>query len=345
MLIVSSDCHRLHAPKHELFKGELLAPVETPDRIEAIVDGVRAARIGEIVEPHSFGVEPLLRVHAPNFVSYLQNAWQEWAALGRTHALLPFAFPAPRQQPLEPVHIDGRAGFFSFDTGAPITAHTWTAVQSAADCALTAAQHVNNKGRATNAKCRPPGHHAGIALCGGYCYINNAAVASQRFVDLGCSRVAILDVDYHHGNGTQEIFYERPDVLFVSIHADPLFVFPFFSGFAFVSGVGVGLGFSKNYALRPGARYDDEWGTAFTDACSIIAHYGPDVLVVSLGVDTFEADPISRFKLRSDDYLRLGEAVGKLGLHTLFVMEGGYAVSELGTNVANVLRGFQTTGR
>jgi acetoin utilization deacetylase AcuC-like enzyme len=177
-------------------------------------------------------------------------------------------------------------------------------------------------------------------MYGGYCFLNNAAIAAQAFLDGGATRVAILDVDFHHGNGTQEIFYQRNDVLFLSLHGDPLDAFPYFLGFADEAGEGEGEGFNVNYPLPPGTTYD-KWGAALQDACSRVAAYGPDALIVSLGVDTFENDPISFFKLTSDNFRRYGARIAKLGLPTLFVMEGGYAVAEVGINTVNVLEGFE----
>ena len=175
---------------------------------------------------------------------------------------------------------------------------------------------------------------------GGYCYINNAAVAAQWFRDQGAARVAILDVDYHHGNGTQEIFYARPDVLVVNLHGDPMTEYPFFLGHADEKGAGAGEGFNHNYPMPFGTAWE-RWSAALEDGCAKVAAYAPDVLVVSLGVDTFEKDPISQFKLKSEDYPKIGRRVAALGLPTLFVMEGGYAVDEIGINAVGVLTGFE----
>ncbi len=176
---------------------------------------------------------------------------------------------------------------------------------------------------------------------GGYCYLNNAAIAAQAFLDQGRKKVAILDVDYRHGNGTQSIFYERSDVLFTSIHGHPEAEFPFFLGYADELGEGAGEGFNFNYPLAAGSAWD-RWSAALELACTEIEGYDADVLVISLGVDTFKNDPISQFKLDSPDYLRMGERIARLGKPTLFVMEGGYAVEEIGINAVNVLEGFES---
>ena len=214
-------------------------------------------------------------------------------------------------------------------------------MRSAVDVALTAQKQVAGGERTAFALCRPPGHHATPNNFGGYCFINNAAVAAEAFRQGGAARVAVLDVDYHHGNGTQAIFYRRPDVLFASLHAAPEQDYPYFTGYADEAGEGPGEGFNANYPLRQGTRWD-VYGAALDHAIRRIEAYGPDALVISLGVDTFEKDPISKLKLRSEDYIRIGEAIARLKRRTLFVMEGGYAIEELGLNTVNLLQGFET---
>ena len=230
-------------------------------------------------------------------------------------------------------------GLYSFDAGTPLTAGTWQAARSGADCALSAAAHIAHGGRAAFALSRPPGHHAGADFFGGYCFLNNAALAAQYLRDSGLERVAVLDVDYHHGNGTQAIFYERSDVFFTSIHGDPRTEYPFFLGHADERGQGVGLGFNLNLPLSRGSDYA-RWSEALELALEAIAGYGAQALVVSLGVDTFAGDPISGFALQSQDYLRMGERIARAGLPTVLVFEGGYAVDAVGVNVANVLHAF-----
>ena len=181
-------------------------------------------------------------------------------------------------------------------------------------------------------------------MYGGYCFLNNAAMAAQAFLRDGARRVALLDVDFHHGNGTQDIFYARDEVLYLSLHGRPEDAFPHFLGYADECGEGAGEGFNRNYPMPPNTRFS-VWFDAMKDACRRIEKYSPDALVVSLGVDTFKDDPISFFKLESDDFVRYGEALGQLKLPTLFVMEGGYAVSEIGLNTVNVLDGFFSASR
>ena len=188
--------------------------------------------------------------------------------------------------------------------------------------------------------CRPPGHHASHDQFGGYCFINNAAVAAQHLRDRGLRKVAVLDVDFHHGNGTQAIFYNRSDVLFLSLHGDPMHAFPHFLGHADEIGNGEGEGFNFNYTMPAGTSFA-EWNSSLVSAIDQIAKFGADAVIISLGVDTFERDPISFFKLTSPDFIKVGASIASLNLPTLFVMEGGYAVEEIGINTGNVLMGFK----
>jgi acetoin utilization deacetylase AcuC-like enzyme len=207
--------------------------------------------------------------------------------------------------------------------------------------AITAQRLVAQGAPSAFALCRPPGHHAGSDFYGGYCFFNNAAIAAQAFIDNGARRVAVLDVDFHHGNGTQEIFYRRNDVLFCSLHGHPEDEYPYFSGYEDETGEGAGDGFNANFPLRPGTAWA-QYRPALAAALKRIDAYGADALVISLGVDTYENDPISSFKLKCEDYLRLGEMIAGAGRPTLFVMEGGYAVEEIGINTVNVLTGFES---
>lgn len=338
MKVVLSEQHRLHFPRGELFGGNMVRPFECPERWDYIVERLRERGHDEFVEPGEVDMALVGRVHAPDFVAFLETVWHDWKSSGFEGDALPTVFPARRMQQRPPRFIDGRLGYYSMAIDSAITAGTWQAARSAAACAIEAARHAAADGSAF-ALCRPPGHHAARDLYGGYCYLNNAAIAAETLLVDGASRVAILDVDFHHGNGTQDIFYERDDVLFVSLHGRPEDAFPHFLGYADESGAGRGEGFTVNYPMAPGTTYA-EWGAALNDALKRIANYAPDALVVSLGVDTFENDPISFFKLTSADFTRYGEGIGKARLPTLFVMEGGYAVAEIGVNTVNVLDGF-----
>lgn len=213
------------------------------------------------------------------------------------------------------------------------------AARAGAHCALSAAQQLVQGDRAAFALSRPPGHHAGADFFGGYCFLNNAALAAQHLRDAGMRKVAVLDVDYHHGNGTQAIFYDRPDVFFASLHGDPRTEYPFYLGHADETGSGAGLGCNLNIPLPRGTGFA-AWFAALEHSLRSIAAFGAEALVVSLGMDTFAGDPISGFTLQSADYLRVGERLAAAGLPTVLVFEGGYAVAEVGVNAVNVLEGF-----
>jgi len=342
MITAYSDEHRLHAPKGEISGGVMVTPFESPFRAELILQAVREADLGPVIAPEPLGMDTVLAVHDPAYIDFLQTAWQRWSAEGYPGDAIPTCFPARRMAQRPPDDIDGLLGYFAFAAETSIAAGTWEAALAASHCALTGAGLLNSGERGAFALCRPPGHHAARDLFGGYCFLNNAAIAAQRLRDDGAARVAVLDVDFHHGNGTQDIFYDRDDVLFASIHGDPKDAFPHFLGYADETGAGAGEGFTVNYPLPRGAAYD-AWSEALDGACARIRAFGAEALVVSLGVDTFERDPISFFLLTSDDFTRYGETLGGLGLPTLFCMEGGYGVPEIGLNAANVLRGFEQT--
>ncbi|WP_186386262.1 histone deacetylase family protein [Stappia sp. TSB10P1A] len=341
MKTVFSAGQLAHDPKQEISDGMLKPAVEIPARAEMVRDAVLTRGLGELLEPEDFGMEPLARVHDAGYLAFLESFWSRWTDLGRSGEAFPFVWPV-RGLNIEPVpdHVDGLLGRYSFDAGTPLGEHTFVAARASANSALTAARLVAGGERAAFALCRPPGHHAAADYYGGYCFLNNAAIASQWLRDAGAERVAVLDVDYHHGNGTQSIFYDRPDVFFLSIHADPREEYPYFLGHAAETGNGAGAGFTANYPLELGADWQ-VWSRALAAAIDRIAAFRPDTLVVSLGLDAYEKDPISRFRLVHDDFTRMGAALAGLGLPTVFVMEGGYAVDALGTNCVNVLAGFE----
>jgi len=345
MLTFYNELHSQHRGRHEFFRGELVPCFEKPERVEQVLAELGRRGLGQIVTPHSVPPMTLERVHTPRYLAFLRNAWADWVALDPANANKD-AFPAvwpvrTLRADIEPDNFCAKLGLYSMDSGTPLTSGTWTAAKSGADCAVNAAHALRLGERATFALTRPPGHHAGADFYGGYCFLNNAALAAQHMLDDGARKVAILDIDYHHGNGTQSIFYDRGDVLFVSIHADPRSEYPFYLGHADETGHGAGLGYNVNLPLPHGASIP-AWFAALETACLRLQMFQPEALVVSLGVDTFAGDPLSHFGLQSADYLRIGERLAYLGVPTAFVFEGGYAVKELGVNVVNVLEGFET---
>jgi acetoin utilization deacetylase AcuC-like enzyme len=335
MLKVFDRRQLLHAPALELQNGGWVEHAEKVARAE-----IMAVRLGELAPARDFGRAPLERVHKSTYLDFLQTAHARWVEAGREGDAIGYTWPVVRRRPLRLERIDALLGQYSYDAGTPIAAGTWEGAYWAAQTALTALQPLlAGEARTSFALCRPPGHHAGPDYLGGYCYLNNAAIAARAAADAGHARVAILDVDYHHGNGTQDIFWSSDDVFFASIHADPTTDYPFFWGHADERGEGAGAGKTLNLPLPRGAAAG-AYLDALSRALAAIAAFAPSLLVVSFGADTFEADPISHFALKQSDYPRLAEAIAALGLPTLVVMEGGYAVAELGDNVASFLGGF-----
>jgi acetoin utilization deacetylase AcuC-like enzyme len=339
MKVVFTDDHRLHFAQGEMSGGEFVTPFERPSRMEYILRELKKRKMDDIVLPSPIDMKAVARVHDKGYLRFLQNAWAEWQAAGYRGEIMPTGFPARSLRQRCPKHIDGKVGYYIHSVETCITAGTWDAARASASVALTAQKLIANGAGSAFALCRPPGHHAHDDLYGGYCFLNNAAIATQAFRDAGAARVAILDVDFHHGNGTQDIFYDRSDVLFCSLHGEPETAYPYFLGYKDEVGTGKGEGFNFNYPLPAGTRYE-RWKRTLASACGEVKKFKPDVLVVSLGVDTYEHDPISYFKLKSDDFRDYGARIAKLKLPTLFVMEGGYAIEAIGVNTVNVLEGF-----
>jgi len=342
MDIIYSEDHRKRASKTELYGGELLPPFECPERMDFILEAIEKTSLGTIHSPKDFGRDPITAIHDEGFVTFIETCWQEWVAAGFKGEAIASVWPSRSMpSPRIPSFIDGKMGYYTLASETSISAGTAEAAYTSAQVALTAADAIM-KGQAQMmfALCRPPGHHASKDQFGGYCFYNNAAIAAQYMRDQGAAKVAILDVDFHHGNGTQAIFYDRDDVLFLSLHGDPAEAFPYFLGYAEETGLGAGEGYNVNYPMPPKTPYS-KWSEALDDALGRIRAFGADSLIVSFGADTFENDPISFFKLTSADFIDMGRRIATLNLPTLTVMEGGYAVSEVGTNTVNLLLGME----
>lgn len=333
MRIFWDERQRLHAPAVEFFNGGFHPAAEHPGRVDSIL-----AVVGPTEAPRDHGEAPLLRVHPQHYLAFLKSAHTDWRAAGRDGDAIPYSFPAVRRRPLDLARIDARLGLYTYDTATPIAEHTWTAAYWGAQTALSALEAVLGGEQTVFALCRPPGHHCGADYAGGYCYLSNAAIAAEAAVAAG-KRVAILDIDYHHGNGTQDVFYARGDVFFASIHADPRTDYPFFWGHADETGEGEGEGATLNLPLPRGTRLP-EFMAAVEKSLEAIAASGADILLLSYGADTYAGDPISHFEIQTDDYRVIAGRIAALGLPTLILMEGGYAVDELGRNVAAFLDGF-----
>ena len=345
MLIVYGADHRLHDPSAAMARAGQPPNFDAPERVGVVLEALRAQGAHLLRPAGDAGPGPIARVHRADYLVFLQTAWDRWPRERGAELALPQFWPGPGRpaggMPARcPDSVVGQFGWFAGDAIAPLVAGTWAAAYGSAQVALSARRAVAEGARSALALCRPPGHHAGAARLAGYCYLNNAAIAAQAFIDGGLRRVAVFDVDYHHGNGTQEIFYERADVLVCSVHADPAEDYPYFVGHADETGAGPGEGFNLNCPLPAGSDWP-AWRAAMEMCCRRIDAFAPQALVVSLGVDTHRDDPSGTFKLDSSHYVLMGRRLAELGLPTLFVLEGGYALEVLGVNVANALAGFE----
>jgi len=339
MKAVYDKAHWQRHPRTELDGGQLVTPYESPERAEFVKAKVTEAGVAQWLAPKDFGLAAITRIHDAGYIDFLTTCWQQWQAAGKPGEAIPAVWPGRRMHQVIPDDIDAQLGYYSFGAESSISAGTWEAAYASCQVALTAAEVVK-QGEPAFGLCRPPGHHAAYDYFGGYCFINNPGVCAQYFLDQGDEKIAILDVDFHHGNGTQDIFYQRADVHFFSLHGDPSLVFPHFSGYENELGDGAGTGANRNWVYGPDTSFA-EWQIGLNEALQRIKQGGFDRLIISLGVDTFEHDPISFFKLASDDYLTIGAAIASVQLPTLFLLEGGYAVEAIGVNVANVLIGFE----
>jgi acetoin utilization deacetylase AcuC-like enzyme len=339
MKVYYSEAHRKHEPPFEVFDGGLRTPyMENPDRMDRILSALRQTGWAEIVEPKDFGLDPIYAVHDKEYVEFLASCWTEWLASEAEDksTLLPATF-ALRRHPEKPTSLLGRAGYYMMDLSACIVEGTYVAALTSANCALNAAEAVAYGERSTFALCRPPGHHAGRDYAGGYCFINNAAVAAGWLSSKG--KVAVLDVDYHCGNGTQDIFYERAEVLTISIHADPHFEYPYYAGYAEETGSGVGLGFHRNFPLEKGTD-NTRYLSVLEEALGLIREFAPGYLVISAGMDIYADDPLGKITVTTEGIREIGKRIAALDLPTVIVMEGGYNNEALGRNIISFLGEF-----
>ena len=349
MPVVWSDRHRRHEPGGEVWVGVRTPGTELPERAERVRAALTDAG-ARFVDAERHPDEALLEVHDPALLEYLAGAWEDWEAAGLTadpgqDRVVPYLFPHPgllaQDPPPVPTAITARAGRFAYDTMTLIGPGTWDAARAAVDVALTAADLVLAGEPAAYACCRPPGHHATRDCFGGSCYLNNAAAAAARLRAGADGRVAVLDVDAHHGNGTQAIFYSDPEVLVGSAHVDPgAGWFPHFLGFAAETGAGPGEGANRNLPLAPGSG-DEPWLAAVAELAAWARDGGARALVVALGVDAAAGDPESPLRVSADGYRAAGRVLGALGLPTVVVQEGGYDLAAIGGLVGEALAGIE----
>jgi acetoin utilization deacetylase AcuC-like enzyme len=335
MITIYSNQHHLHRPEVELHGGDLIPHYEVPERVQAILDRIEREGLGSVRSPDPLEPSLLRRVHDPGLLDFLETAAQKWSAAGRVGAVMPYTWRHPSPHTFRPQSIDGLAGWYATDACTPITTQTWSAAVGAAAVAVTGARLLMSGATAVAAMTRPPGHHAGFAYYGGYCYLNNAALAADLLAER--ENVMILDIDYHHGNGTQDIFWSRADVVYASVHASTCYAFPYFSGAREEIGAGVGQNANRNYPIPPDAP-TQVWVNAFTNALSFGAHFRPRYMVVSLGMDTADGDPVGTFHLDDRVYAQVGREIARLGIPTLYVLEGGYHLDTIGRNLVALLR-------
>lgn len=327
-----------HDPQTFMRLGRMGAAEEVPERAERLRAGAVTAGL-EIVRPPHGGIDEIAAIHTPEYLTFLQTIHARWTAL-----------PDASDEVIPNLHLDrtlggypssptGLAAYHQADAACPIGAGTWEGACWSAWTAIAAADAVRSGERAAYALARPPGHHAYADLAGGFCFLNNSAIVAQM-LRRDHARVAVLDVDVHHGNGTQGIFYARDDVLTVSLHADPVVYYPFMCGYAHERGAGAGFGYNRNLPL-PLSTDDHDYMAALEVAIGHVRTYAPGALVLALGLDAYHDDPLHGMKLSTAGFERIGRLVAGVGLPTVIVQEGGYLCDDLGANLTAVLTGFQ----
>lgn len=339
MKVVYHPEQKLHYPEHFLVNGRFQPNPEQPERVDRLLQGALDAGC----TPETTWVSemaPLGAVHTSAYLEFLKRAWERWQYIeGAADAVTPNIHP-DRRQVGYPASVVAQAGYHMADAAAPIGAGSWKSICQSAWTAVQAAGHVMAGDRFAYALCRPPGHHAFADMAGGFCYLNNSAIGAQQFREV-YDRVAILDVDLHHGNGTQSIFYSRSDVLTVSLHADPLRFYPFFWGYDDETGEGAGRGYNLNLPLARGSG-DRAFQQALAIALDRIEGFSPGALVIALGLDAFEGDPFGGLSISTGGFREIARMIaGRLELPTLIVQEGGYLCDELGDNLSQFLTGMQ----
>ncbi len=337
MIALYHPGQRAHDPKFFLSSGAQKPCPEQPSRIDALLSGVHSLGL-TVQTPEDHGIDAISAVHPARYLTFLQTIHARWQHIpGASSEVIPNIHPANRSDGY-PLSAVGQAGYHMTDTSCPISAETWSAAYASAQSAIAGAELILQSQRSAYALCRPPGHHAFAELAGGFCYLNNTAIAAQQLT-LSGRKVAILDVDLHHGNGTQGIFYDRPDVLTVSLHAHPERYYPFFWGYPEERGHGLGEGANLNLCLPRGSA-DAAFLAALHQGLEAITLWGADTLVLALGLDAFEGDPFAGLAVTTHGFAQIGREIAALALPTLIVQEGGYLCPELGQNLAAVLQAF-----
>jgi acetoin utilization deacetylase AcuC-like enzyme len=343
MIVTYSPHHILHNPPKEFISNHVEAYGESPERAELIFEALMDVAEAQLTRAEQFDLRHFHKIHASAYLEYLQNAYGEWIAAGLwAEGIMPEFFALGRMRDLpEPKGPEGKAGYYMTDNCTMIVKGTWEAVRFSGFTALTGAKYLLKGELAVFALCRPPGHHAGYDYAGGYCFVNNAALAAKFLQDQGeltsqpGIKVGILDLDFHHGNGTQDVVQHLENILLVSIHGDPEFSYPYLTGFATEN-----TSKNINFPMPPGID-DDDYFTVFREAVSRLTDFGTQYLVVSLGVDTFGKDQLGNFRLSMEIFPQLAKyLISEMKIPMLIVMEGGYNVEYLSRNVVSFLTPF-----
>lgn len=338
--------HALHAPEKILIRGNAVPTMEVPARLETLLRHLQNSG-HNLVETTHFGREWISAVHDVGYLTFLESAhqrWQKFQGIGadsNMHAVENLIHPhvfAHHSARAKPSSIQGQVGYYLSGGSCPMDSGTWEAAVGSANSALTASQLVLKGAKQAYALCRPPGHHAYADFAGGFCYLNNAAIAAN-YLASNLGRVAIIDIDAHHGNGTQSIFYQRNDVYFTSVHTDPDHLFPFYAGYANERGEGPGLGYNLNLPLPLGAS-DDLFSAAIHESMASVLNYGPAALIVSLGFDAFKGDPSAGLSVSTPGFHRAGHLIGQYEGPVVLIQEGGYVIDHLAENMSAFLDGF-----
>ena len=347
MLVIYSEKHRLHSPELFFAMGRMSPYPDQPSRADSILQAINERRIGPVKRPENFGMEPIAQIHSDVYINYLKVAYEEWIMKGGdANGVIPDTFAVnvtkqSRENTLRGDNALAMMGLFTFDTATVIAQGTFEAAYEGVQVALTAAKSlVEENLDGVYALCRPPGHHASQELLGGFCFFNNAAIAAKYLITKYEKRVCVLDIDYHHGNGTQTIFYDQSNPLVISLHA--MDSDPYFWGHAKEIGEGEGTGYNVNIVLPEGTN-DEQYLSALQKVISkTILPYNPDVVVVSLGVDTFIDDPLGTFNVTASGFTKIGSLLRTMDIPCVFVQEGGYDSPDLGLIVTNVLNGYDS---
>lgn len=337
MKFTFSPSHQLHAPDEIIVRGTVVRNLESPARADALLAGL-LAKGHQQVAPGDWERSWISSVHDLGYLDFLETAYARWQALPNASRLIHAHAFAHHSARVRPSSIQGQVGFYLAGGSSPIAEGTWQAALGSAQAALEASRLVLEGEREAYALCRPPGHHAYADFGGGFCYLNNVAIAAN-YLARKLGRVAIVDIDTHHGNGTQSIFYRRADVHFVSVHGDPNVLFPFYAGYAHERGEGEGEGHNLNLPL-PLKSEDPAWLAAIDQGMRSVLNYAPAALLVSLGFDPFKGDPSSDLAVSTEGFRAAGERIGAYRGPVVLVQEGGYLVDKLGENLDAFLDGF-----